>query len=148
MTRLHQATGVAIGGPGGARGVLIEGAPGSGKTSLALALIDRGAVLIGDDGVSLSVAGAVAGGRLIASPAPATRGLIEVRNVGILPFPFTSEVPVALVIRLDAQSPRHVEAAERCELLGCNLPVIRLFPDSPVLALRTELALKHYGIAG
>ena len=39
---------VAIGG----RGVLIEGAPGSGKSSLALALIDRGAALVGDDGVT------------------------------------------------------------------------------------------------
>ncbi|MFM5886059.1 MAG: HPr kinase/phosphorylase, partial [Novosphingobium sp.] len=50
MSVLHQATAVAIGG----RGVLIEGAPGSGKSSLALALIDRGAALIGDDGVALA----------------------------------------------------------------------------------------------
>lgn len=43
MSSLHQATCVAIGG----RGVLIEGLPGSGKSSLALALIDRGAQLVG-----------------------------------------------------------------------------------------------------
>ena len=53
MTALHQFTCVAIKG----RGVLIEGAPGSGKSSLALALIDRGAVLVGDDGVTLAAQG-------------------------------------------------------------------------------------------
>ena len=40
-----QATCVAIAG----RALLIEGAPGTGKSSLGLALIDRGAQLIGDD---------------------------------------------------------------------------------------------------
>ena len=38
MSRAVQLTCVAIGG----RGLLIAGAPGSGKSSLALALIDRG----------------------------------------------------------------------------------------------------------
>ena len=54
---------------------VIMGLSGSGKSSLALALIDRGAELIGDDGVTLSLDG----GQLLATPAPATAGLIEVR---------------------------------------------------------------------
>ena len=33
---------------------MIEGASGAGKSSLALALIDRGAVLIGDDSLMLA----------------------------------------------------------------------------------------------
>ncbi|HQA17982.1 MAG TPA: serine kinase, partial [Novosphingobium sp.] len=48
MSLVHQATCVAIKG----RALLIEGPPGSGKSSMALALIDRGAALIGDDGVT------------------------------------------------------------------------------------------------
>ena len=139
MTALHQATGVAIGG----RGLLIEGAPGTGKTSLALALIDRGAVLIGDDGVALTASDH----RLWASPAPATEGLIEVRNVGILRRPCVSHVPVALVIRLDADAPRYVEQAETCAIQGIALPLIRLWPDTPVLAIRAELALERHGLA-
>lgn len=135
---LHQATCVAIGG----RAVLITGAPGSGKSSLALALIDRGAVLVGDDGVAL----AAANGRLLASPPPATAGLIEVRNVGLVTRPVLREVPVALVLALDPAAPRFIDAAEPFSLAGCDLPLVRLWPDSPVLPLRAEAALERYGL--
>jgi len=140
MTRLHQATAVAIGD----RALLIEGPPGSGKSSLALALIDRGAQLIGDDGVAL----VQRAGRLFASPPTATRGLIEVRNVGILPVDVVEDVAVALVIRLDPDAPRHVEQATTCARADAVLPCIALYPDSPVLALRAELALRRHGLAG
>jgi len=136
---LHQATCVAIGG----RAVLIEGPPGSGKSSLALALIDRGAVLVGDDGVTLSQHG----GRLRAAPPPHTAGLIEVRNVGLLPVPVATDAPVALVLVLDDNAPRYVDAPQLVERAGAALPLIRLWPNTPVLALRAESALARYGIA-
>lgn len=138
MSQLHQASCVAIGG----RAVLIEGEPGSGKSSLALALIDRGAVLIGDDGVLLDPRGDA----LYASPAPAIAGLIEVRNVGLLTYPTVAEVPVALVLRLDLQAPRFIDAAEQAVRLGVPLQQVRLWPDSPVLALRAEAALTRWGV--
>ena len=134
---LHQATCVAIGG----RGVLIEGPPGSGKSSLALVLIDRGAVLVGDDGVSIERDGDV----LRASPAPATAALLEVRNVGLLEFPTVARVPLALVLCLDSTAPRFRDVPGWVELLGMRLPAIDLWPDSPMLALRAELALRRYG---
>lgn len=137
MTGLHQFTAVSVKG----RGLLIEGAPGSGKSSLALALIDRGATLIGDDGVAL----AMLNGQLLASPAPATAGLLEVRNVGLVPMPFVDRAAIALVIALDPDAPRFIEAAEERELLGLHLPLVRLWPGSPVLALRAEMALERYG---
>jgi hypothetical protein len=139
MSGLWQATCVAIRG----RGVLIEGPPGCGKSSLALALIDRGAELVGDDGVTLSVRE----GRLIAGPPSATRGLIEVRNVGLVAFPCCDEVAVALLLTLDPAAPRYVEAAEQAERGGVMLPLIRLWPGSPVLALRAELALARHGLS-
>jgi serine kinase of HPr protein (carbohydrate metabolism regulator) len=132
----HQATCVAIGG----RGVLIEGAPGSGKSSLALALIDRGAVLVGDDGVLLDPRG----DGLWAAPHPRIAGLLELRNVGLLHYPCTV-ARLALVLRLDPAAPRYVEQAETVMLAGQQLPLLRLWPDTPVLHLRAEAALNLYG---
>lgn len=135
---VHQASCVALGG----RAVLIEGAPGSGKSSLALALIDRGAMLIGDDGVTLERRGTV----LWASPPPNIAGKLEIRNVGIIDLP-TAQAPVALVLRLDPMAPRHMEHAETIDLAGMALPLIRLWPDSPALPLRAEWALKLHGLS-
>lgn len=135
---LHQASCVAVNG----RGLLIEGPPGSGKSSLALALIDRGALLVGDDGVSL----ADADDRLLASPAPAIRGLLEVRNVGLLAYPVTERVPLCLAVRLDPLAERLPEKPETITLLGLPLPLVRLWPDSPVLALRALAALSQFGL--
>ncbi|WP_420384123.1 HPr kinase/phosphorylase [Novosphingobium sp.] len=133
----HQATVIAIGG----RAVMIEGAPGTGKSSLALALIDRGAVLVGDDAVML----AADGDRMLASPHPRVSGLIEVRNLGLFGMPVADAVPVALVLMLDPAAPRHIEAADSVVRAGMVLPMVRLYPDSPVLAVRAEMALARYG---
>jgi serine kinase of HPr protein (carbohydrate metabolism regulator) len=136
----YQASGVAVGAPGAFRALLIEGPPHSGKSSLALALIDRGAVLVGDDGVLLEPRD----GGLWALPPPAIAGLLEVRNVGIVSVPAVA-APVSLVVRLDREAPRFIETPEIVELAGVRLPLIRLWPDSPVLALRAEQALALYG---
>ena len=138
MSAALQATCVAVGG----RGVLIEGAPGTGKSSLALALIDRGAVLVGDDGVLVETGV----GRVVASPHPNIAGKLEVRGVGIIDLPVAAAVPIALVIRLDEDAPRYVEAAETREIGGIAVPLIRLWPGSPVLHLRAERALERFGL--
>jgi serine kinase of HPr protein (carbohydrate metabolism regulator) len=137
MTVLANVTCVAISG----RAVLIEGAPGSGKSSLALALIDRGAVLVGDDGVTLRDRGA----RLWAAPPPNIAGLIELRHVGLVELP-TCSAPLALVVRLDPAAPRFIDAADRAELSGHSLPLVALDPASTILPLLVEYALKSYGL--
>ncbi|MGV3513400.1 MAG: HPr kinase/phosphorylase [Novosphingobium sp.] len=133
-----QLTCVAIGG----RGLLIAGAPGNGKSSLALALIDRGAVLVGDDGVMTEAKG----GRLIVAAHPNTAGKLEVRNLGLMDFPVSPPVPAAMIIRLDALAPRFIEQAQASDIEGISLPLVALWPESPVLALRAELALSRYGL--
>lgn len=134
----HQASCVMI----GKRALLIEGPSGAGKSSLALALIDRGAILVGDDGVLLDAER----GRLLASPHPNIAGKLEVRNLGIVDMPSVVAAPVALVLLLDREAPRFVSGAETAVRAGCPLPQIRLYPDTPVLALRAEMALRQFGL--
>lgn len=135
----YQFTCVAL--EGGA--ILIEGQPGIGKSSLALALIDRGATMVGDDGVLLEARG----GRLFAHPHPNTRGLIEIRGLGLLTTPVADSAAVALMVRLKNDAPRFIEAPEVAEVQGIRIPAVDLFPDTPVLHLRAEMALRHYGLS-
>ena len=128
---------VAIGG----QAVLIRGAPGSGKSSLALALIDRGGELVGDDGVTLERRE----GRVWAAPPPVTAGKLEIRNVGLVELKPTA-APLALVVRLDRDAPRFIEQASVAELLGDHVPELALFPDAAALPLRTEWALRTHGL--
>jgi HPr kinase/phosphorylase len=79
------------------RGVLILGTSGSGKSSLALALVGRGGQLVADDRVVLSRRGDA----LIASAPGTIAGLIEARGVGILRLPWIPEAAIALAVDLD-----------------------------------------------
>lgn len=134
---LLQATCVAI----DERGVMLQGPPGSGKSTLALQLLDRGARLVGDDGVSLTVLG----DRVMAGPAPQIAGLIEVRNVGLIHMPAV-RAPVALILRLTDEAPRFVEQAGAADLLGIPVPMLQFDPSIPAAAIRAELALAQHGL--
>lgn len=88
----------------GRHGVLIRGAPGAGKTSLAGALIDaeraRGgfACLVADDRVAL----AAVNGRLVARVPEAIAGLMEIRGRGIERVDHEPAAVIRLVVDLVA----------------------------------------------
>ncbi len=86
----------AFGAPEDA-GLLLLGESGAGKSDLALRLIERGAMLVADDQVVLSVRS----GRLIGRAPENLAGLIEVRGVGIVRVPHVSEAAICLAIALD-----------------------------------------------
>ncbi len=123
------------------RAMLITGPSGSGKSSLALALMDRGGELIGDDGVTLAQVGEL----VVATPPPNTEGLIEIRNVGLLEVP-TARAPVAIVINLTPEAERLPLGHSNAVLLGREVPLVDLYPDTPFLALRAEAALEMHGL--
>lgn len=134
-----QAGAVVIAG----RAVLIEGPPGSGKSSLALALIDRGAGLIGDDAVTLKAKS----GRLIASPPPNIAGLLDVRGVGLARLPVAPPAPVALILTLGGPQPERLPQTPlpTRAIAGVAVPVLAFDPGPIAPAPRAEWALRIHG---
>jgi serine kinase of HPr protein (carbohydrate metabolism regulator) len=129
---------VAIGG----RGVLISGASGSGKSDLALRLIDRGAVLVSDDYVLL----AASDGQLFAAPPTTIAGRMEMRGIGIVERPFLPKITVALLVDLDG-APVRLPEPERRELAGISIPVIALNGLEPSAPIKVEAALLLHGLS-
>ena len=101
------------------RGVLIVGASGSGKSSLALHLMAFGATLISDDQTVLKLQN----GRVWASAPEAISGKIEARGVGLLQAEFMPAV-IELVVDLDSEETSRLPACHRYELLGVHLPCL------------------------
>jgi predicted kinase len=129
---------VAIAG----RGVLLAGRSGSGKSDLALRLIDRGAVLVSDDYTQLRRLGASLQAR-----APATiAGKIEVRGIGILELPAADGVAVCLYADLD-RKPGRLPEAEAIRLAGIDIPLVALSALEPSAPIMLEYALVQFGLA-
>ncbi|MGY6552702.1 MAG: HPr kinase/phosphorylase [Erythrobacter sp.] len=139
-----QASCVAING----RALMIEGAPGSGKSSLALALIDRGAGLIGDDAVGLMRTG----DQVIAHPPPHIAGLIELRGIGLFTLALAPPAPLALILTLGgaglaSDHERLPETLAHREIAGVMIPVLPFVPGALAAAVRAEWALARHGLA-
>jgi HPr kinase/phosphorylase len=129
---LLHATCVAIGG----RGVLIEGPSGSGKSDLALRLIDGGARLVADDQVEV----AARDGRLHARAPDPLVGLIEARGQGLFRLDPLPEAPLDLAVTLAPPAERLPEPATRT-LLGVDLPLVALDPFEASAPARLRLVL-------
>lgn len=86
----------------GAQGVLLLGPSGSGKSDLALRLIDDGARLVSDDRTILFLAG----GALHARAPSSIKGLLEVRGLGIIQLPVRTNVKIALAVKLGREGAR------------------------------------------
>lgn len=130
---LH-ATAIAIGG----EAVVIEGRSGAGKSDLALRLIDRGAVLISDDRTLI-----VRDGQRLLARAPALQaGRIEVRGLGIANVAHVTDVPVALVVRLDAEDQRMPERRVR-RIAGLPVREVTLDPFRASAPVKVEWALRE-----
>ncbi len=121
----EHASAVAIDG----HAVLLIGAPGCGKSDLALRLIAEGARLIADDQTRIFVRD----GFLRAACPPAIAGMMEVRGLGLVTVPGAAlaeeAFPVALVVDLvtDAARVERMPDSLARRILGVEVPAVRVF---------------------
>jgi HPr kinase/phosphorylase len=137
MIRVH-GTSVALGGDG----ILLRGPSGSGKSDLALRLIDEGGWLVADDQTELRLSGGD-----ISLSAPATiGGRMEVRGIGILRVPSVAAAPLRLVVDLvPSDAIERLPEPATCEYLGCGFPLIQLAPFETSAPAKLRLALRALG---
>lgn len=120
------------------RGILLLGRSGSGKSDLALRLMDRGATLVGDDYLHVRRDGQ----RLWAAAAEKLRGKLEVRHLGICDFSYAEEAQIFLAVALDSVSDRLPEPATH-SILGIALPLLQLSAFEMSTPIKIELALEQ-----
>jgi HPr kinase/phosphorylase len=133
-TLLVHGTTVAIGG----RGVLLRGPSGSGKSDLALRLIDAGGQLVADDQSRLWRDG---GAILVRSPTTIA-GLIEVRGIGIVRVDSLPVAPLTLIA--DLVAPQHIERLPepRSEtIFGLSIPLVAVASFEASAPAKLRLAL-------
>jgi hypothetical protein len=134
MITIH-ATTVSLDG----RGVVLRGPSGSGKSDLAVRLINEGALLVADDQTVLFIEG----GRLKAQPPIEIAGKMEVRGIGIVTMGPPAIVPVFLLIDMTdpADVPRMADFVP-VELVGQKIPRIHLAPFEMSATAKVKLALR------
>jgi len=126
------ATAVVI----GEAGLIIQGASGSGKSSLALGLLDRAADrgifgrLVGDDRIHV----ASVNQRILMGPHPAIAGRLEQRGRGILTLPYLGRAVARCIISIEAEPLARLPDAglegrlPEMFVAGVALPLIPLDP--------------------
>jgi HPr kinase/phosphorylase len=124
----------------GTRAVVIRGPSASGKSRLALELIEAArasvllfARLVADDRVHLEIAG----GRLLARPAAALAGMIEVRGVGLLRMAHEPSAVVGFVVDLAAADATRLPEPDKrkADIDGILVPRLAVAPGAAALPL-------------
>ncbi|MGI9169012.1 MAG: HPr kinase/phosphorylase, partial [Caulobacteraceae bacterium] len=125
------------------RGVLIEGRSGSGKSDLALRALDAGFRLVADDRTVVFVSRA----RFFVPAAPALRGLIEARGLGVEPAFHLAFAPIALVARCAGEAGAVERLAQPAfeTLLGIAVPAVDLWPLAASAPAVLDLAIERLG---
>ncbi len=116
-------------------GAMIVGAGGSGKSDLALRLIDRDWRLVADDRTILRPGDDAP----LASAPDTLAGKLSMAGIGIVECDYLDEVPIALVVQLENAPPSYPLDSMTRTVCGFRLPLLRLnafWPSAPILVER------------
>ncbi len=122
------------------QGVLLLGPSGSGKSDLALRMIERGAELVADDQVELTADRF----GLWATAPQRIAGLLEVRGIGILRLPYQLQMPIRLAVEMLPQTAPVERLPEPAifEALDRTVPKIALHALEPSAPTKILFALR------
>ena len=134
---VHAST-VALDG----RAVLITGPSGSGKSDLALRMLDRGFTLVSDDQTIVKKDAS----RLIASAPPTIAGKLEIRGIGIVEMQRSENVPVALIVELTSEIQRMPDDSRERPILGVGVPLITIDAMTASAPSKVAIALDRMGL--
>jgi serine kinase of HPr protein (carbohydrate metabolism regulator) len=124
------------------RAVVILGPSGSGKSDLALRLLDRGFTLVSDDQTVVKKDGE----RLVASAPPNIAGKLEIRGIGIVDMDTVTNIPVALLVELTSEIQRLPDESRERPILGVKLPLISIDAMTASAPSKVALALDRMGL--
>ncbi len=120
-------------------GVLIMGNSGSGKSDLALRLIDNGATLISDD---ISICKKTLNNIYLYCP-PEIKGLLEVREIGIMTVPFVEKIKLQLVVNLKSKNNERFPKDSSLKILGIKIPLINIDGKNSSAVAKIKLKLNE-----
>ena len=127
-------TSVSINGDG----ILFRGPPGSGKSDLALRMINYGAQLVSDDQVCLTRRN----DNIFMSSPPTIRNSMEVRGIGIVNSIAQKEAPLILVLNmLPNNVANRMPIWQLCTFLDIKVPAVEFAPFEISAHLKVKLAV-------